>query len=303
MRRRRLGVMDVFMYGKTLIIILILLVLFTLLCLAEVWRELHSFQVKRYQLSRKFSHQRNEKIKIAFLSDLHNHSYGKENQELLEAIRVESPDLILIGGDMIVAKHGHAKNLVEDFMEALPAIAPVYFANGNHEQRMKEYPEDYPISYGKMKEDWEKAGIHFLSNSSEMICIKGRAFRLYGLELPDLYYHHHKRPFFDLQKMESLLGAPDSEDAYKILLAHNPSFMDTYLSWGADLILSGHMHGGIVRIPGFRGVISTEFHLFPKYSGGFYQEKGKDILVSCGLGTHTIPFRFLNPAELLMIEL
>ncbi len=78
--------------------------------------------------------------------------------------------------------------------------------------------------------------------------------------------------------------------------------MKAYLSWGADLVLSGHLHGGIVRIPGFRGVISPGFELFPKYSGGCCREGSQTAVVSRGLGSHTIPVRLFNEAELIVLE-
>ena len=92
-------------------------------------------------------------------------------------------------------------------------------------------------------------------------------------------------------------------DFFQILLAHNPVYMDTYKKWGADLVLSGHLHGGVVRIPGFRGVITPQFRLFPKYSGEFRSEDDTAIIVSKGLGTHTFHIRFLNPAEVVVVHI
>ena len=81
-------------------------------------------------------------------------------------------------------------------------------------------------------------------------------------------------------------------------------FFDAYAGWGADLTLSGHIHGGIVRIPGIGGVISTSYRLvFPKYDGGYYEQNQKKMIVSRGLGSHTIPVRLFNPAELVVIDL
>jgi len=87
-------------------------------------------------------------------------------------------------------------------------------------------------------------------------------------------------------------------------MAHNPSYMKKYLERGANLILSGHLHGGIVRIPGWRGVVSTQFKLFPRYAGGYYQLKDKQaMIVSRGLGSHTIKFRLFNRPELVIIDI
>jgi predicted MPP superfamily phosphohydrolase len=79
--------------------------------------------------------------------------------------------------------------------------------------------------------------------------------------------------------------------------------MKNYVEWGADLVLSGHLHGGIVRIPGLVGAISPSFEIFPKYSGDLYYEEDTAIVVSKGLGTHTINIRLFNSAEVVVIHL
>ena len=106
-----------------------------------------------------------------------------------------------------------------------------------------------------------------------------------------------------MEKMTEIMGTPES-DAYRILMVHQPDFAPVYLDWGADLVLSGHLHGGIVRIPGIGAVMSPQLRLFPKYSGGDYKEAGeKRVIVSKGLGTHTINLRLFNPAEMIAIRL
>jgi predicted MPP superfamily phosphohydrolase len=88
-----------------------------------------------------------------------------------------------------------------------------------------------------------------------------------------------------------------------ILLAHSPNYIDAYSKWGADLVLSGHNHGGIARIPGICGVLSTEAVIFPKYTKGYYSDGDTKLLVSAGIGGHTIKARFFNPPEILIITL
>ena len=83
-----------------------------------------------------------------------------------------------------------------------------------------------------------------------------------------------------------------------ILIAHNPDYFEEYSDWGADLVLSGHIHGGIMRLPVLGGVIAPSYRLFPKYDGGIFKEKNSTMLLSRGIGSHTIPLRFFNPAEL-----
>ena len=93
------------------------------------------------------------------------------------------------------------------------------------------------------------------------------------------------------------------EGVYQILLAHNPEYFEEYAAWGADLVLSGHVHGGIMRLPLLGGVISPKLVLFPKYDGGRFYEKDSTMILSRGLGMHTLPIRIFNPAELVVIHL
>ena len=126
--------------------------------------------------------------------------------------------------------------------------------------------------------------------------------QIHGLEIPREGYKKFRKTFVSLEQIEERIGKADSSK-YQILLAHNPIYADTYLEWGADLILSGHLHGGIVRLPGLGGVITPQFRLFPKYSGELTVKEGKSVVVSKGLGTHTIKIRFLNPAEMVVLHL
>ena len=92
-------------------------------------------------------------------------------------------------------------------------------------------------------------------------------------------------------------------DRYNILLAHNPMYFESYALWGADLTLSGHLHGGLLRLPVLGGVISPQMKLFPKYCCGLYEKYRRKLLVTAGLGSHSIAFRINNPAEIMLLEL
>ena len=281
---------------KLLILMILIIVLLVFL---EMKRELSYFRKVRYQIL--VDGLASDK-KIVFLSDLHNHVYGKNNQELLDAIRDENPDLILIGGDILVGKNGVSYENALEFVKRLPQICTVYYANGNHEQRMKEIPENYKASFKEYKKELVAAGVHFLENSSIIFQWDDRNIKITGLEIPlGCYLHFHH---YELRTDEVIERIGEKQAGYyEILLAHNPSYMKQYLERGADLILSGHLHGGIVRIPGVVGAISPSFELFPKYSGDFYQEGNTDIVVSKGLGTHTFNIRLFNPAELIVLNL
>ena len=99
-----------------------------------------------------------------------------------------------------------------------------------------------------------------------------------------------------------VLGQPDPKE-FTILLAHNPDYFPEYAAWGADLVLSGHVHGGVVRIPFWgKGVVSPAVKFFPKYDGGLFEEGKSHMILSRGLGAHTIPFRLFNPGDLIFLQ-
>ena len=271
------------------------------ICLIEWIREINTFRVTNYAISSEKLNGMNEK-RIVFLSDLHNQEYGCNNSKLLQKIKEQNPSLILVGGDMLIGKKNVSTHVAETFIIELTKIAPVYYANGNHEFRMKAYEEIYEGKNKEYKEKLEQHGVIFLENDYVELELGNKKIEIYGLEIPKETYKKFTKVALTLQQMEELL-AKSEDDHYRILLAHNPVFMDTYEAWGADLILSGHLHGGVVRLPGIGGVISPQFKLFPKYSGELTVKDNCSIVVSKGLGTHTIPIRFLNPAEVVVLSI
>ena len=280
--------------------LIFILCILGLIFIAENVRELRTFRVKTYRIT---SHKLNgiKNRKIVFLSDLHNCSYGKRNGRLLAAVRKERPDLILIGGDMLVRRNGSSYADTLRFVSRLTSIAPVYYANGNHEQKLKEETGRYDQSYAAYKKSLTEAGVIFLENEAVLWRPDNVRIRISGLEIPLSSYEKLGKRGLSVRQIEDRIGRADP--SFQILLAHNPAYVRQYEEWGAELILCGHLHGGLVGIPGVGGAISPDFRLFPAYSAGIYREPKADVVVSRGLGTHSVPIRFLNPAELVVLEL
>lgn len=271
----------------------------------EIYRELHHFRVTHYTIeSQKFKGFSRD-LNLIFLSDLHNRVYGEKNEPLLQAIRNEKPDLILIGGDMLVGKEDASYDIALDFTSQLPEIAPVLYATGNHEQRMREKPEIYQASYADYRQQLKDRGVLFLENGSCRIEAGTVLLEISGVELPSASYKKLKKLPIQVSDIAEYLHKDSvsvTEDSvYRILLAHNPAYMNAYKEWGADLILSGHLHGGVMRLPGIGGVITPQAFLFPKYSGEMTKEGEQTIIVSRGLGTHTINIRLFNQPEVVSI--
>lgn len=237
---------------------------------------------------------------IAMISDLHNVELGKKNENLLQALQEAKPDVICIAGDLVLGKKEKSVKIAYDFIKRAVKIAPIYYGLGNHEQRMKKYPQVYGEEYRIFEKKIQKLGVTMLENSSCFLEIKGEKIQISGLALPEEYYKKRKKAELSIKTMNRLVGKVSKEN-FHILLAHTPKYGDTYLEWGGDLILAGHYHGGMVRLPFLGGVISPDLRLFPKYCRGDFQEGNRHLIVSAGLGEHTLPVRIFNPRELVLI--
>ena len=240
---------------------------------------------------------------FCMLADLHNQSYGPDNLRLAEAVLAQKPDAVLAAGDLLIGRPG------EDFLPALSLVRqirkagiPVYYGNGNHEYRMRLHPEIYGDMYHRYAKALRDCGVVLLENEKVSFEAAGLRAEIYGFELDEVYYEKFCRREFREEELVQAFGRPDPE-RYNILLAHNPVHFDAYARWGADLTVSGHLHGGIIRIPGLGGVITPQARLFPKYDAGHFRREGRDLVVSRGLGTHTVNLRIFNPPELSVIRL
>jgi predicted MPP superfamily phosphohydrolase len=236
-------------------------------------------------------------FRIAQISDLHGNASQKSIHRLMREIRNFKPDAVVITGDFV-------DEWIQDFaplfrfIDILCEECPVYFAYGNHEQELP----------GKMRRSFlkglQKRGVHVLDNASEQLKRNGESLTFCGIRVPLRFYRWKTRGLrkptaFTKQQMESLVGQHDKA-SFTVLLAHNPLFFETYAEWGAELTLSGHVHGGMVRLPYFGGLLSPERKFFPKYSAGLYNIKNKQLIVSTGLGKYP---RLNNPPELVLITL
>jgi predicted MPP superfamily phosphohydrolase len=290
------------------------------LIIFEIYRELHTFKETNVEInSEKLKGLYSDK-KIVFLSDLHNQVYGTHNVDLIRAVRDARPDLILIGGDFLVGKQGVSYRPAIRLVRQLVKIAPVYYANGNHEQRMKEKPKKYnsPL-YVSYKNDLLNLGVHLLENRRELLPLDDVWMTISGYEISLRHYGMKAKTTLKTEDLYDKVGNPSGD--FNILLAHNPTFMETYFDWGADLVLSGHLHGGIVRLPFIGGVIAPGFIFNPKYDAGIFTSSDATVekntsryvvnaskdsaigFVTRGIGAHTIKIRLFNPAELVTIVL
>lgn len=260
-------------------------------------------QYEREQLSVERTEILTEKItrdcRMVFLSDLHDHEFGDHNERLIEAIDGVKPDVVLIGGDMMVSRESADLRVSLALVGELTKRYPVYYGNGNHETRMNRERKNFGLQYDIYVRKLKNMGVVFLSDRTE-------DFRddiaVTGIDLAVRYYKKfhpgHLRP----EEIERLAG-PAKREKFQILLCHSPLFFDACRKWGADLTLSGHFHGGTIRLPYLGGVMTPQFQFFLPWCAGTFEENGKTMIVSRGLGTHSINIRLNNKPQLVVVDL
>lgn len=278
----------------------ILITIFVTMAIILVWIMLYDgsrFVVQNFRVSDK---RIKKHCRAVVLADLHNKRYGRDNEKLIKAIREQKPDFIFVAGDIPTARPGSSLEPALLLLGALVKEYPVYYGNGNHEHRMKLYPDTYGDMAKRYGQALGEMGIEPMVNSHVILPEYGLA--VHGLEIDSEYYKRFRVQKMDEDYLRHTLGQA-YEELYTILLAHNPDYFIQYAAWGADLVLSGHVHGGVVRVPVLnRGIIAPSLRLFPKYDGGIFKEGSSTMVISRGLGMHTIPIRLFNPAELWVVD-
>lgn len=262
---------------------------------ADIWTSSHCLKVNEY---RYLSHQVEEDITLVVISDLHEQEFGKGNHLLIEEIKSQNPELILMLGDMI-NEDSKSPRMVYELIENLTGAAPVYFAPGNHEWEYVERTGSDVI------QKLEAAGAVVLEKEYVDVLIKDTPIRIGGF----YGYAFHLDYYMDPERLEDkafLTEFVDTENM-KIMMSHRPDsfiFNDASVRWDIDLVFSGHNHGGQVAIPFLGGVFGGDQGWFPEYVHGMYEKDGMNIFVTSGLGSNSqkVP-RINNRPEVAVIHI
>jgi len=236
--------------------------------------------------------------KILQLSDLHNSSYGKNNNRLLKKINEINPDIIVMTGDMVSSNTKNFDNFFS-FSKEISKKYRTYYIMGNHELRMNKTNQEKIIASLK------DLGIYILDNKKVELTKESDSILLYGLHQPVSTYKNvlkkSTKEDFTLSNLENIFPKLDNS-RFNIILSHSPFIFEVLEKWGADLVLSGHVHGGLVRLPLIGGVLSPERTFFPKYDFGEYSIGDSKMILSRGLGNGTINLRVFNNPEICLIK-
>jgi len=228
--------------------------------------------------------------RIVVVSDFHGAAFGKNNEDLFKTIAEQEPEYIFCLGDLEDRYRGSSEGYAESVAIGLSAIAPTYYVTGNHEWALGHVPE--------LKERLSNHGITVLSNQFLKLERNGDTLVLAGIDDPN-GFADQKTPETVAADVYTAHGNP-----FWLLMAHrNDRFVEQYSLLGADLVLSGHGHGGIIRLPFTDGLLSTNRTFFPSYTAGLYEEHGSCLFVTRGLGNSGPSFRVFNRPEVALLTL
>ncbi|MBE7015605.1 MAG: metallophosphoesterase [Ruminococcaceae bacterium] len=245
-----------------------------------------------YMLYEKNLPQAFDGFKIAHISDLHS----VPAEGIFEAVKENTPDIIAVTGDLV---HDNDKpyDKTISLMEKLSSLAPIYAVTGNHDL--------WRPNHNRIIKEIEDANVTFLRNEMVKLSKNGSEIALFGMEDP-----FSKIPDIIAKNVADSYAQLPEYDGFGILLFHRANLFDLVKDFGFDLILSGHMHGGQVRLPLIGGVcgptsaiLSKSGMLFPKYTAGIYNNKNTSMVVNRGVG-NTLPVpRFGNPPDVGIVTL
>ena len=227
--------------------------------------------------------------RILQISDLHNTAFGAQNHRLLDRMAEARPDVIVFTGDMIDSRRTDLA-IALAFAEQAVAIAPCYYVTGNHEARSPEYQA--------FKTELEALGVVILQNTAVTLTEGEDNISLFGLTDPAFTPDSAAEAVID-----EALASLSHTDGFRLLLSHRPEHLAVYAKHGISLVLTGHAHGGQIRLPFLGGLIAPDQGLFPAYTEGIHTEGETRMIVSRGLGNSLFPLRINNPPELVLVVL
>lgn len=273
---------------KTLLVIFIILIL----CVIYLYYQNTQLQVTNYLITDNKLPNDFNNFKIIQISDFHNTKNKRLKNKLVNEIKKQEPDIIVITGDLIDSSKPNLNNAI-NFIKEINKVADIYFVSGNHEASYKNYSE--------LKNELIKNKVTILENETKILEINDSKINLIGIEDPVM----NPNPYDSDENVikSSLEHQYYNKDNYSILLSHRPEQFNTYVNNNLNLVLTGHAHGGQIRIPFIGGLVAPNQELFPKYTSGQFTEENTTMIISRGIGNSILPFRINNRPELVIVEL
>ncbi|MEK3993230.1 metallophosphoesterase [Psychrobacillus sp. FSL K6-2365] len=222
-------------------------------------------------------------VKILQISDLHDATFGDNQEKLVKKVKKTDPELIFITGDLIDSNRYNLDQSLE-LVRQIVDLAPIYYVTGNHEIATNDIEN--------IKNSLTELGVNVLSNEEQIIEHKGEDIRIIGIEDP-----------LNGILVNEALSQFEESDLFTLVLSHRPETFQDYVDYKMDVVFSGHAHGGQFRLPGLGGLVAPGQGLFPSYTAGMYSENTTRMIVSRGLGNSAIPVRIFNSPEIVVVTL
>lgn len=271
-------------------------ILAALIVLFVLWTVWSNFSIGTTVISAEFEDLPDafDGFRIAQISDLHDAEHGENHSRLLKALKAAQPDMIVLTGDMVDSKRTDiAQTLV--FANSAAEIAPTYYVNGNHEAIISE--QDYKA----LTDGLRACGVTVLED--ECIDIERDEASISLIGLNDIGHLNVSGVDAKIAAMQKMLENLLEGKKFSVVLSHRPELMDAYAATAADIVFSGHAHGGQFRLPVIGGLIAPGQGMLPEYDSGLYQKNDTTMIVSRGIGNSVIPIRFNNRPEIIIAEL
>ncbi len=278
--------------GKSLCILALVIAVITA-CLLHVGNT--SLQITEYEITHENLPKDFDNFKIALVSDLHGNMFGKGQAKLAFAIREFEADMIAIAGDLIDERDFTLPPALA-LIERIQGLAPICYVSGNH--------EIWSGQLDSFQAHLEKCTVAVLRNQVLEYKRGQSKIKIAGLDDPLAFSSMRSEQTGHIKQILSQITGTKTDRAFTVLIAHRPEFIDTYSLYNIDLVLSGHAHGGLIRLPGLGGLIAPGQGLRPRYTSGIYTKEGTKMVVSRGLGNSGfLQVRIFNRPELVLITL
>lgn len=277
---------------RILVIVVSIITLFVILFSVYLYYENNTLQVSQYEVISDHLPKEFNDFKILQITDFHNTKSHKLTNDLVTEVNKQKPNIVVLTGDLIDANRTDI-NVALDFVKAIKDFAPIYYVSGNHEASIKNYTD--------LKTGLVQAGVVILDNQTKIIEFSGAKINLLGIDdpkmMPNTVVSNNEIIRNEINNLEY------EKSNFSLLLSHRPEVFDIYVENKIDLVLTGHAHGGQIRLPWIGGLYAPDQGLFPKYTSGTFYKDSTTMVVSRGIGNSSFPFRVQNRPELVVVIL
>ena len=272
-------------------IILIAVIIF-IVCFS--YFENNSIVISKYDIKSETLPEAFNNFKIVQISDLHNKVFYKDNNTLVDKIKSQKPDIIVITGDL-VDRQKYNEEIAISFIDKIKSIAPIYYVNGNH--------EGWAGKFESLEKKLKESGVFVLRNESVLYEKGKEKIQVSGIDDPVLSTFGRFKGYSTEYIIKNELLQVKDKKYFKILLSHRPEFFDLYVHNNIDVVFTGHAHGGQIIIPFIGGIFSPNQGFLPKYYKGIYTKDKTTMVLSRGLGNSIAPQRIFNRPEIVSVTL